>query len=266
MASAIRLYVCGFCSPLCSIAADLQAKKAEKQTHLDAISPIVPVYVSVNHSGKTNIRIYAALRLIAGQNREAAKLLAMKIDLMTIIAGYRTAADPVIRAADEKLVAHLPFLHSSYALNQRADALERRLQYAEKQAQKSICDLLGMNYIYTCHLYSGDRAVSSTVEAAVKSFLDEATDRATLGVMLRILSAKPKFGDWDVNDPASAKSFTMIFNKARNEKKTSKSQSTSKNDSMYNKRETTTFAKPQCCNCVVEGTIEVQAMRAKEGD
>ncbi|CAA7397889.1 unnamed protein product [Spirodela intermedia] len=30
----------------------------------------------------------------------------------------------------------------------------------------------------------------------------------------------PKFGEWDVNDPASAEGFTMIFNKARDEKKT----------------------------------------------
>ncbi|KAG5565442.1 hypothetical protein RHGRI_001358 [Rhododendron griersonianum] len=30
----------------------------------------------------------------------------------------------------------------------------------------------------------------------------------------------PKFGEWDVNDPASAKGFTVIFNKARDEKKT----------------------------------------------
>ncbi|KAK6918719.1 RIN4, pathogenic type III effector avirulence factor Avr cleavage site [Dillenia turbinata] len=29
----------------------------------------------------------------------------------------------------------------------------------------------------------------------------------------------PKFGEWDVNDPASAEGFTVIFNKARNEKK-----------------------------------------------
>ncbi|XP_010524624.1 PREDICTED: RPM1-interacting protein 4-like [Tarenaya hassleriana] len=28
-----------------------------------------------------------------------------------------------------------------------------------------------------------------------------------------------KFGEWDVNDPASAEGFTVIFNKARNEKK-----------------------------------------------
>ncbi|KAF5179682.1 Noi4 [Thalictrum thalictroides] len=31
----------------------------------------------------------------------------------------------------------------------------------------------------------------------------------------------PKFGDWDVNNPASAEGFTVIFNKARDEKKTS---------------------------------------------
>ncbi|KAD6453962.1 hypothetical protein E3N88_08668 [Mikania micrantha] len=35
----------------------------------------------------------------------------------------------------------------------------------------------------------------------------------------------PKFGDWDVNDPASAEGFTVIFNKARDEKKTGKTDS-----------------------------------------
>ncbi|RVW50074.1 hypothetical protein CK203_011999 [Vitis vinifera] len=30
----------------------------------------------------------------------------------------------------------------------------------------------------------------------------------------------PKFGEWDVNDPASAEGFTVIFNKARDEKRT----------------------------------------------
>ncbi|XP_049372765.1 protein NOI4-like [Solanum verrucosum] len=29
----------------------------------------------------------------------------------------------------------------------------------------------------------------------------------------------PKFGEWDVNDPASAEGYTVIFNKARNEKR-----------------------------------------------
>lgn len=28
----------------------------------------------------------------------------------------------------------------------------------------------------------------------------------------------PKFGEWDVNDPASAEGFTVIFGKARDEK------------------------------------------------
>lgn len=31
----------------------------------------------------------------------------------------------------------------------------------------------------------------------------------------------PKFGEWDVNNPASAEGFTVIFNKARDERKTS---------------------------------------------
>ncbi|XP_021287014.1 RPM1-interacting protein 4-like [Herrania umbratica] len=30
----------------------------------------------------------------------------------------------------------------------------------------------------------------------------------------------PKFGEWDVNNPATAEGFTVIFNKARQEKKT----------------------------------------------
>ncbi|XP_022151929.1 RPM1-interacting protein 4-like [Momordica charantia] len=29
----------------------------------------------------------------------------------------------------------------------------------------------------------------------------------------------PKFGEWDAKDPASAEGFTMIFNKARDNKK-----------------------------------------------
>lgn len=30
----------------------------------------------------------------------------------------------------------------------------------------------------------------------------------------------PKFGEWDVNNPASAEGYTVIFKKARDEKKT----------------------------------------------
>ncbi|KAM0917719.1 hypothetical protein ACQ4PT_009177 [Festuca glaucescens] len=36
----------------------------------------------------------------------------------------------------------------------------------------------------------------------------------------------PKFGEWDVNDPASADGFTVIFNKARDEKKAGNGQDT----------------------------------------
>ncbi|KAK9699245.1 hypothetical protein RND81_08G162600 [Saponaria officinalis] len=33
--------------------------------------------------------------------------------------------------------------------------------------------------------------------------------------------ALPKFGEWDVNNAASSEGFTVIFNKARDQKKTS---------------------------------------------
>ncbi|KAM0987615.1 hypothetical protein ACFX13_011911 [Malus domestica] len=39
--------------------------------------------------------------------------------------------------------------------------------------------------------------------------------RAAVGVG----GALPKFGEWDVNDPASAEGFTVIFNKARDDRK-----------------------------------------------
>ncbi|XP_077222794.1 protein NOI4-like [Tasmannia lanceolata] len=52
----------------------------------------------------------------------------------------------------------------------------------------------------------------------------------------------PKFGEWDVNDPASAEGFTVIFNKARDEKKTGgnsrETESPGKDDSTYNKQGT----------------------------
>ncbi|KAF8089527.1 hypothetical protein N665_0503s0026 [Sinapis alba] len=37
----------------------------------------------------------------------------------------------------------------------------------------------------------------------------------------------PKFGEWDVNNPASAEGFTVIFSKASDEKKTKKASSNS---------------------------------------
>ncbi|KAB2599758.1 RPM1-interacting protein 4-like [Pyrus ussuriensis x Pyrus communis] len=44
----------------------------------------------------------------------------------------------------------------------------------------------------------------------------------------------PKFGEWDVNDLASAEGFTVIFNKARVEKKTGgRPDSPSKEDRTY---------------------------------
>ncbi|XP_052177981.1 protein NOI4 isoform X2 [Diospyros lotus] len=61
----------------------------------------------------------------------------------------------------------------------------------------------------------------------------------------------PKFGEWDVNDPASAEGFTVIFNKARNEKKTGgNTESPTKEVTAF--KPGTTLGKPQsrkwfCC-------------------
>ncbi|KAK3034001.1 hypothetical protein RJ639_033286 [Escallonia herrerae] len=58
----------------------------------------------------------------------------------------------------------------------------------------------------------------------------------------------PKFGEWDVNDPASAEGFTVIFNKARNEKKTGgKPDSPPKDDSVF--KHGATLGKPQSVSC-----------------
>ncbi|GJW12744.1 RPM1-interacting protein 4 (RIN4) family protein [Tanacetum coccineum] len=56
----------------------------------------------------------------------------------------------------------------------------------------------------------------------------------------------PKFGEWDVNDPASAEGFTVIFNKARNEKKTGgATDSPTTSDSTHHKAGAATLGKPQ---------------------
>ncbi|KFK32398.1 hypothetical protein AALP_AA6G236300 [Arabis alpina] len=63
----------------------------------------------------------------------------------------------------------------------------------------------------------------------------------------------PKFGEWDVNDPASAEGFTVIFNKARNEKKGGgTSDSPAKDEPGYNHKHREVLGKPQpkkwfCC-------------------
>ncbi|KAI8020602.1 Protein NOI4 [Camellia lanceoleosa] len=52
----------------------------------------------------------------------------------------------------------------------------------------------------------------------------------------------PKFGDWDVNNPASAEGFTVKFNKARDEKRTAGTSgpvvSPRRNNNSYRKNET----------------------------
>lgn len=53
----------------------------------------------------------------------------------------------------------------------------------------------------------------------------------------------PKFGEWDVNNPASAEGFTVIFNKARDEKKTTGATGTTKDKADYKQDQTVDFPK-----------------------
>ncbi|GAB2228799.1 hypothetical protein Drorol1_Dr00022930 [Drosera rotundifolia] len=54
-------------------------------------------------------------------------------------------------------------------------------------------------------------------------------------VVLDFAKPLPKFGEWDVNDPSSAEDFSIIFNKARTEKKLgSQTDSLSKPESLPN--------------------------------
>ncbi|TXG54773.1 hypothetical protein EZV62_020029 [Acer yangbiense] len=54
----------------------------------------------------------------------------------------------------------------------------------------------------------------------------------------------PKFGEWDVNDPASAEGFTVIFTKARDEKKSNANNSDTKQLSQ-NQRSQATSKPPE---------------------
>ncbi|XP_059452492.1 protein NOI4-like [Corylus avellana] len=65
----------------------------------------------------------------------------------------------------------------------------------------------------------------------------------------------PKFGEWDVNNPASAEGFTVIFSKARDEKKsngTAASGAIQRNDHIPSKPEENNYQNPMtkkwfCC-------------------
>ncbi|KAI3510206.1 hypothetical protein L1887_25737 [Cichorium endivia] len=78
-------------------------------------------------------------------------------------------------------------------------------------------------------------------------------------LLLKLMSQEkggtlPKFGDWDVNDPTSSEGFTVIFNKARDEKKTGgKSESPTTTDPGF-KHATATVKHPQSRNwfCCVQ--------------
>lgn len=62
----------------------------------------------------------------------------------------------------------------------------------------------------------------------------------------------PKFGEWDVNNPASAEGFTVIFNKARDEKKTNRSSvgksNTPRSDSVYKESESFQYPRARKVN------------------
>lgn len=58
----------------------------------------------------------------------------------------------------------------------------------------------------------------------------------------------PKFGEWDVNDPTSADGFTVIFEKARDEKRTGgKTDSPPQDGSKFEHK--TMLGKPQPVRC-----------------
>ncbi|AED94577.1 unnamed protein product [Arabidopsis thaliana] len=57
----------------------------------------------------------------------------------------------------------------------------------------------------------------------------------------------PKFGEWDVNDPASAEGFTVIFAKARDDKKTNASGRAASQRRDNNKSQDEPTKKRFCC-------------------
>ncbi|KAM1315716.1 hypothetical protein TB2_018875 [Malus domestica] len=72
----------------------------------------------------------------------------------------------------------------------------------------------------------------------------------------------PKFGEWDVNDPVSAEGFTVIFNKARIEKKTGgRPDSPSKQDRTYNHE--AILRKPQSVENIEELLEPLRALDAQ---
>lgn len=70
--------------------------------------------------------------------------------------------------------------------------------------------------------------------------------------------ALPKFGEWDVNNPASAEAYTVIFRKARDEKKNNIGRSKGSNYSNTNKQinhNNCTKSDEHCQHSPMVGTI-----------
>ncbi|KAL8509778.1 hypothetical protein ACS0TY_016841 [Phlomoides rotata] len=82
---------------------------------------------------------------------------------------------------------------------------------------------LPSNYITTNIVYIA-LDIHTYIHTSLSRLLLQASNHFTAQAILPtpFMSGRPlpKFGEWDVNDPASAEGFTVIFNKARDEKKT----------------------------------------------
>ena len=62
----------------------------------------------------------------------------------------------------------------------------------------------------------------------------------------------PKFGEWDVNNPASAEGFTVIFAKARDEKKTNGAPGNGGAQNIHNHKQDQNYPRsPMVCICMI---------------
>ncbi|KAK4392922.1 protein NOI4 [Sesamum angolense] len=72
----------------------------------------------------------------------------------------------------------------------------------------------------------------------------------------------PKFGEWDVNNPASADGFTVIFAKARDEKKANGTAAAAASQPSFDKKVALLYLK---CRCSLDGKHGVEKCRVQIG-
>ncbi|GKC77114.1 RPM1-interacting protein, partial [Tanacetum coccineum] len=67
----------------------------------------------------------------------------------------------------------------------------------------------------------------------------------------------PKFGDWDVNDPTSCEDFSVIFDKARDVKKTGGKPDSRTTADLGFKNATSFVKQPHCRKwfCCIQGSL-----------